>query len=65
METAEVFHDRHCCHLWRFTPAAQQGAVAETDRELRSKQPKNKIGFGYQKNAGVCAGRDKENAGKL
>jgi len=65
MEIAEVFYDRRCRHLWRFTPAAQQGTVAETDGELRGEQRKNKIGFGYRKDAGVCTRRDKENAGKL
>lgn len=33
--------------------------------ELRGEQRKNKIGFGYRKDAGICARRDKKNAGKL
>jgi nucleoside-diphosphate-sugar epimerase len=37
----------------------------KTDGELRGEQRKNKIGFGYRKNAGFGTRRDKENAGKL
>ncbi len=33
--------------------------------KLRGEHRKNKIGFGYRTDAGVCVGRDKENAGKL
>ena len=33
--------------------------------ELRGEQRKNKIGFGYRKDAGFGTRRDKENAGKL
>ena len=33
--------------------------------ELRGEQRKNKIGFGYRKDAGFGTRRDKENTGKL
>ncbi len=65
MEIAEVFHDLRCGYLWRFTPAAQQGAVTEIDGELRGEQRKNKIGFGYRKDAGFGTRGDQKNIGKL
>ena len=65
MEIAEVFHDRRCRHLWRITSATQQEAVAETDGELRDEQRKNKISFGYRKDAGVGSRGYQENTGKL
>ena len=65
MEIAQSVHDRCCRHLWRFTPAAQQGTVAETDGELRGEQRKNKIGFGCREDACIGPRWGQKNIGKL